>query len=1170
MNTRRATTYVLLTMFGIALIGIHPPVLADEDRHPPAAVWQGPTSGIATSQVLNPSVDKGGCAAFATRGTEAAAFAEKRWAQPPTDDDGIGKVMPPDPGGAERSGQRCILVFQPPYELSCYSWGETVGIGQESHSCNRYSGAIGAFASGFIGGATAEAFQKVNFYVASGCEVAFDAEIIRTGGTTYVGIAAFAGTEKTWVIDDWDHYYREDVDPPWGWERIIGLIMDFVGMLVPGSPGTISEAIEMLGLVEDLYSLYSSLAALLSAGDAEILHITDSFYAESGWHTIYVGLRANASAFITGSGYAVTAGQVVSVTVSGSGLDCPEGACCYQDACFDGYDQGSCEGAGGTYQGDGTTCTGGSCLCGEVADCNGNCVPTDWIGDGYCDDGAYTWHGVPIHLDCDAFDCDGGDCDPATHPCTPDEVGACCYQGACFDGYDQAGCEAAGGTYQGDGTSCTGGSCLCGEIPDCNWNCAPASWVGDGYCDDGVYEWHGVAIHLDCDVYECDGGDCDPTTHPDCDDEPPPPGDLIATEAWMSSQSSDWDQIYVVDPPDVGQEVYPHFSYQWTGTSTCPTHRVELRIDDDIICAGDMEGMLPESTMGICCSGPWTATSGSHTLTGATDTLDEVSEPSESNNETHYAFTSGSPPEPDINCEDLSAYDFGSVTEQDCSGEHTWSVTNEGVATLTGNVSITGSHSTQFQLTEGGGSFSLNPGQTRMVRIRFCPTSTGSKYATLHITSNDPDENPCDKSLTGSGEPVPEPDINCEDLSDYYFGTMTAFDCSSEYTWLVMNEGDAPLSGSILLTGTHATHFELTEGGGPFTLNPGQTRTVRARFCPTSEGSKSATLHITSNDPDENPCDKSLSGYGEPEPEPDINCEDLYAYDFGTVTLGDCSPEHTWTVVNEGDATLTGTVALSGVGAVHFDVTQGVGSFSLAPAQTRIVKVRFCPTSAGAKSASLYITSNDPDENPCEIPITGSGEETGCLLYDMNYDGLVSIIFDVPPFVQVVYYGDYAWYEEQFPGRDPVCPGDCNGDGFLSIVGDVPCFVDCLYFGDCIPSGADDGATRETGAAQTFTIGGAVYADLADPLTSGLERVAVTAILAGNTGRTFTAATAGDSGLWRIDGVPAGTYTIRAALPGYTLRHVEAGSLTGHESTKIIVNEDSQARNGSIQFLAAE
>ena len=65
-------------------------------------------------------------------------------------------------------------------------------------------------------------------------------------------------------------------------------------------------------------------------------------------------------------------------------------------------------------------------------------------------------------------------------------------------------------------------------------------------------------------------------------------------------------------------------------------------------------------------------------------------------------------------------------------------------------------------------------------------------------------------------------------------------------------------------------------------------------------------------------------------------------------------------------------------------------------------------------------------------------------LYDWNGDGIISIVGDVPPFVNCVYF------QECPTGVDTVAVGDCNGDGFLSIVGDVPCFVDCVYFEDCL------------------------------------------------------------------------------------------------------------------------
>jgi hypothetical protein len=104
----------------------------------------------------------------------------------------------------------------------------------------------------------------------------------------------------------------------------------------------------------------------------------------------------------------------------------------------------------------------------------------------------------------------------------PSVAGVCCvsYLGACLDASDgitEADCTAGGGTWiAGPGSCPTDGACLCGEISDCNAKCAPLLWLGDADCDDGGWVWHGNVIHLDCIMYSCDYGDCDPATHPDC------------------------------------------------------------------------------------------------------------------------------------------------------------------------------------------------------------------------------------------------------------------------------------------------------------------------------------------------------------------------------------------------------------------------------------------------------------------------------------------------------------------------------------------------------------------------------------------------------------------------------------------------------------------------------
>ena len=107
-----------------------------------------------------------------------------------------------------------------------------------------------------------------------------------------------------------------------------------------------------------------------------------------------------------------------------------------------------------------------------VLDCDGNCAPISWIADGFCDDGAYGIYDeegnvVPVNLWCEEFNFDEGDCEVIDEECSP------------------------------------------GLIEDCNGICAPQQWLGDGFCDDGTYEYNGNPIFFNCEEFNNDNGDCD-------------------------------------------------------------------------------------------------------------------------------------------------------------------------------------------------------------------------------------------------------------------------------------------------------------------------------------------------------------------------------------------------------------------------------------------------------------------------------------------------------------------------------------------------------------------------------------------------------------------------------------------------------------------------------------
>ena len=125
-----------------------------------------------------------------------------------------------------------------------------------------------------------------------------------------------------------------------------------------------------------------------------------------------------------------------------------------------------------------------------VLDCNGNCSPANWVGDGWCDDGAYAVYpseeAYNNYQNCQA---------EGTDDCSQYLVAIDLY---CAElGWDEGDCEAIE-----EGCSET-------EIEDCNGNCAPDSWLGDGYCDDGSYEYNGNPIFFNCEEFNNDNGDCD-------------------------------------------------------------------------------------------------------------------------------------------------------------------------------------------------------------------------------------------------------------------------------------------------------------------------------------------------------------------------------------------------------------------------------------------------------------------------------------------------------------------------------------------------------------------------------------------------------------------------------------------------------------------------------------
>ena len=143
-------------------------------------------------------------------------------------------------------------------------------------------------------------------------------------------------------------------------------------------------------------------------------------------------------------------------------------------------------------------------------DCNGSCADLSylsWVGDGWCDATGYA-DGTPgfgLNFLCEEFGFDGGDCDSYLD-CADVYFGDAALD--CAGTCDGSATTDACGVCDDDASNdnyCAEVGCPDGYVLDCSGEaeCAPASWIGDGWCDG-----EDQAFGYDLSCYDNDGGDC--------------------------------------------------------------------------------------------------------------------------------------------------------------------------------------------------------------------------------------------------------------------------------------------------------------------------------------------------------------------------------------------------------------------------------------------------------------------------------------------------------------------------------------------------------------------------------------------------------------------------------------------------------------------------------------
>jgi hypothetical protein len=331
-------------------------------------------------------------------------------------------------------------------------------------------------------------------------------------------------------------------------------------------------------------------------------------------------------------------------------------------------------------------------------------------------------------------------------------------------------------------------------------------------------------------------------------------------------------------------------------------------------------------------------------------------------------------------------YDFGNITVGGSSSPVTFTMSNNGNADLgVINVLPINGDTGQFDIIAPSLPLSLSPLESTTFTIGFLPTFSGSMYAEVQIVNDDPDESPYIFSVTGYGEPLPEPEIEVKQGSTYLpdgtgsydFGNIQVFTSSSPVNFTMKNIGSADLT--IYDIWSNSGDFVVNKPGMPVTVVSGSNKTFSVTFEPSFVGSNSATITIDNDDLNENPYTFSVIGYGNPPPAPDINImqgstnmpDGTGSYDFGNIEATTSSAPVIFTLENTGNADLY--VADIYSSSSDFLVNKPLTPLFLLAGTSTTFEVSFAPSVVGNYSETITIDNDDSDESPYTFSVLGYG-----------------------------------------------------------------------------------------------------------------------------------------------------------------------------------------------------
>ncbi|OYW78156.1 MAG: hypothetical protein B7Z37_00515 [Verrucomicrobia bacterium 12-59-8] len=300
----------------------------------------------------------------------------------------------------------------------------------------------------------------------------------------------------------------------------------------------------------------------------------------------------------------------------------------------------------------------------------------------------------------------------------------------------------------------------------------------------------------------------------------------------------------------------------------------------------------------------------------------------------------------------------------------TFTISNTGDTDLAISSVSLGSGSSYFSLSPSLAGTVLASGASANFTVSFTPEAhlaSGVHNRVVEIRSDDLDE------------PIFTINASAKVLAPEIYFTQGPVDGGSWWlgqastttprtvTYTVRNQGLAELNGLVLTKdGPHPGDFTITSPPAS-SISPGGSTSFTIQFVPLERGMRAVSLHLASNDYDENPYDLEVSGEGisgtaklVAEQPAGSSAQAHATGGVGFVAQQTNTPvSKVVTLRNIGTATVSSiALAVTGPQSAHFTVT-GLGSTSLPAGATTSFTLSYSTPAAGFSEAALRITSND-------------------------------------------------------------------------------------------------------------------------------------------------------------------------------------------------------------------